>query len=143
MRKKAPLLIAALALLALGVLHPAAANPSLDTTLSGAAEINGGDPDGSGEALISLSPGGNELCFKITVSNLSPAIGAHIHQAPVGVNGPIVVTLTAPGADGTSIGCVPVDAKLLKDIQQHPDQYYVNVHTTEYPNGAIRGQLSK
>ena len=140
--KKASLALLFLALLVVGLQGKASANPIIQAHLTGANEVNGGDPDGSGDATISLSPGGSELCFNIVVTGLAATTGAHIHRGVAGVNGPIVVALTAP-VNGSSTGCVPVDSKLLKEIQQHPDQFYVNVHTTEYPGGAIRGQLSK
>jgi CHRD domain len=31
--------------------------------------------------------------------------------------------------------------KLIKKIIAKPENYYVNIHTVEYPDGAIRGQL--
>jgi hypothetical protein len=114
------------------------------TSLTGAEEIPGpGDPDGSGVATLTLNHGQGEVCFTISVSDITlPAIAAHIHQAPAGVAGPIVVTLVPPDGTGTSSGCVSgVDQALIKDIQQHPAGYYVNVHTTDYPAGAVRGQL--
>lgn len=142
--RRASVLLAALALLLLGGLQVADANKTLDTSLSGAAEVNGGDPDGSGTALIGFSPGGGEICFTIDVRNLSSPTGAHIHRGVAGVNGPIVVALRAPSdGNGSSIGCVAVDGDLLKEIMQHPENFYVNVHTTEYPGGAVRGQLGR
>jgi hypothetical protein len=117
----------------------------LETTLTGAAEVPGpGDPNGSGTALIFLNQGQEQICFEITVSGITlPAIGAHIHVAPVGVAGPIIVPLTPPDASGSSSGCVSADRDLIKAIRQNPANYYVNVHTTEFPAGAIRGQLGK
>ena len=38
-------------------------------------------------------------------------------------------------------GCVGVEHDLLKAIRKDPEQYYVNVHTGEFPEGAVRGQL--
>ena len=101
------------------------------------------DPDGSGTASIRLNLGQGEVCFNLTVSGIAPATAAHIHVAPAGVAGPVVVGLTAP-TSGSSNGCISgVDRDLIKAIIQNPEQYYVNVHNTEYPAGAVRGQLSK
>ena len=38
---------------------------------------------------------------------------------------------------------VDADRDLIRDNRKNPASYYVNVHTTEYPGGAIRDQLSK
>jgi CHRD domain-containing protein len=114
------------------------------TTLSGAAEVPPADPDGSGTATITLNYGQGTVCWEITVSNITlPATAAHIHEAPVGVAGPVVVPLSAPDASGSASGCATVDRAEIKDIIQHPEEYYVNVHNADYPGGAVRGQLSK
>lgn len=120
------------------------------TTMTGAAEVNAagvpnqGDPNGSGTATITLNYGQSQVCWEIQVSGIAlPATGAHIHEAPATTTGPIVVPLTPPDATGFSSGCTTVNRELIKDIIQHPEEYYVNVHTTEFPSGAIRGQLSK
>jgi len=113
--------------------------------LTGAAEAPGpGDPDGSGRAKLRLNVGQGEVCFKLKVSAIAlPATGAHIHKAPAGAPGPVVVPLTPPDASGSSRGCVAVDRQLIKDIIRNPEEYYVNVHSTEFQPGAVRGQLSK
>lgn len=118
----------------------------LRATLTGAAEVPvPGDPDGSGTALVTLNPGQGVVCFRIEVANITlPALAAHIHSAPAGVPGPVVVPFVAPGADGTASGCTSdVDRDLILDILRNPAAYYVNVHTTDFPGGAVRGQLSK
>jgi hypothetical protein len=121
----------------------AAGGRPLSATLTGAAEVPGpGDPDGSGEAFVTLNPGLKKVCFQLSVSDIAPATAAHIHEAPVGVAGPVVVGLVPP-TDGFSSGCVSVDFDLILDIIQNPSEYYVNVHNANFPAGAVRGQLSK
>ena len=116
----------------------------LSVALTGAAEVPGpGDPDGTGRAVIRLNQGQGEVCFELTVSNIAPATAAHIHSGAAGVAGDVVVTLTPPPTDGSSKGCVSASADLIKDIRQNPGNFYVNVHNADFPDGAVRGQLSK
>lgn len=111
--------------------------------MTGAAEAPGpGDPDGSGTAVFRLNYGQGEICYELTVSGIDPATAAHIHVAPAGSPGPVVVPLAAP-TSGTSSGCAEVDRDLIKAIIQNPEAYYVNVHNPAFPGGAVRGQLSK
>jgi hypothetical protein len=112
------------------------------TTLSGAEEVPPADPDGIGFASIALNVGQARVCWEISVSNIAPAFAAHIHVAPAGVNGPVVVTLSPPPT-GSSGDCREnVDPALIQAIIDRPEQYYVNVHNAEFPGGAVRGQLS-
>ncbi len=127
---------------------PGAANGGrpLTASLSGDQEVPfPGDPDGSGFATVTLNQGLGEVCWEISVSNITlPSFGAHIHVGPVGVPGPVVVPLSPPDAGGASTGCASgVDADLIKAIRQDPAGYYVNVHTVDFPPGAVRGQLAK
>ena len=113
--------------------------------LSGPVEVPPGDPDGSGLATFIIDPARSQLCYAIVVKDITlPAIAAHIHVAPSGVAGPIVIPLAAPDATGTSSGCIGgLDQQLLRAIKSNPRQYYVNVHTTDFPAGAVRGQLHR
>src|SRR5262245_11596061 len=134
-----------LALAGLTAASPAAAGGRpLSTDLLGANEVPGpGDPDGTGTAELTVNLGRNEICYELTVANIAPATMAHIHFAPAGVAGPVVVNFEPP-ADGSSDGCTTdVKPAVAKNILQHPEQYYVNVHNAEWPSGAVRGQLSK
>ena len=119
----------------------------LQTALTGAEECNAsgvcglGDPDGSGTASLRLNPGQEEICFDVRVSNIQlPATGAHIHRAPAGVAGPVVVPLPSPTSE-TTTGCVDVDRALVREIIRNPEQFYVNIHNAAFPGGAVRGQL--
>jgi Cu/Zn superoxide dismutase len=121
---------------------------STSVQMSGAQECNAagtcgvGDPDGSGTATIRIRPNDGQVCFKFAVSNLKlPSVGAHIHQAARGANGSIVVPFTAPDASGKSMGCTAAPAATIQAIVANPAGFYTNVHTTEYPGGAIRAQL--
>jgi hypothetical protein len=116
----------------------------LSASLTGAAEVPGpGDTDGTGSVKITLNQGKGQICFDLTVSNIAAATAAHIHAAPAGQAGDVVVTLAPPPAGGSSKNCVSADQDLIKKIRQNPENYYVNVHNAEFADGAIRGQLSK
>jgi hypothetical protein len=118
------------------------ARGDLTTIMSGAAETPPGSPTGTGRAVISPDAGLGQICFDITVSGITlPALAAHIHRGTAGIAGPIVVPLTAPDASGMASSCVSADPSLVQDIVANPANYYVNVHTTEFPGGALRGQL--
>ena len=112
----------------------------LSTTMTGAEEAPGpGDPDGSGEAVFTLNHGQGQICFQLVVRDIAPATAAHIHLAPPGEPGPVVVPLTPP-TGGSSSGCVTVDRDLIKAIMQNPEAYYVNVHNDPFQAGASRCQ---
>ena len=111
--------------------------------MTGAAERPGpGDPDGTGTATFRVNAGQGQVCYTLTVSNIEPATAAHIHRAPPTSAGPIVVHLNAP-TDGSSEGCATVTRALAQELIQNPGAFYVNVHNTPFPGGAVRGQLSK
>ena len=135
-------LVLAFALLAVAAANVTANGRPLGASLTGAAEVPPADPDGTGTAELRLNHGQGRICYTLTVANIEPAVAAHIHVAPVGVNGPVVVPLVAPTA-GSSSACASVDRDLVKAIMQHPENYYVNVHNAPYPGGAVRGQLGK
>jgi CHRD domain-containing protein len=112
-------------------------------TLVGEAESPAGDPVATGTATVRLRAGQGQLCYKLAADNLSgPAVAAHVHKAAAGTSGPVVIPLATPGSDGKSGGCVAVARTLVAQILGAPASYYVNVHTGEFPGGAIRGQLT-
>lgn len=128
----------------------------LRASLDGGQEVPPADPDGDGRARVRINAGknGDEVCFDLRWDDIGTPTLGHIHKAPAGVNGPIVVTffhaLGLPATDplldrlerGRLEDCVDVaDDALLADIVANPAQYYVNIHNARFPGGAIRGQL--
>lgn len=114
------------------------------TTLSGMTEVSidgqlyAGDPDGLGAAAIWINHGQGQLCWEVSYGNITEPFIAHIHQAEAGAVGIAVVTL-----DPIASGCTTaVDETLLKDLIQNPQSYYINIHTPDFPGGALRGQLN-
>jgi hypothetical protein len=149
MRRSFAVLIAGVAV-ALGFGSVATADDGgrpLSTTLVGAEEAPGpGDPDATGQAVLTLNQGQNEVCFDISWADVDGTVFAsHIHVAPAGEPGPVVVTLFTGSFTGTDSvsGCTKdVDPELIKAIRQDPTAYYVNVHSRpDFPGGAVRGQL--
>lgn len=114
---------------------------------TGAAEVPGpGDNDGWGFAFVSVDPESDEICYDVAVASITlPADAMHIHVNSAGLSGVVVVPFpTAPDAEGKASGCVNAEVEGLADtIAFMPEGYYVNVHTSDFPDGAIRAQLSE
>jgi hypothetical protein len=117
----------------------------LAASLTGAQEIPGpGDPDGSGRAVVKLS--GDQACFLLKWSRIAAPVASHIHVGRRGVAGPVVLPFfqgQLPDTLNAVAGCAPADPALVDAIVAHPSDYYVNIHTGEFPGGAIRGQLHR
>ena len=132
---------------ALLVAVPASAKvKKLEAKMSGANEMPAADPDGTGTAKLRLDAAKKKVCFTIKVRNIGGVVAAHIHKGGKNVAmGSIVVPLIHSAEPGTKFtGCEKnVKKKLIRAILKHPRGYYVNVHTGDFPAGAIRGQLHR
>jgi hypothetical protein len=139
----AVLLIAAFALPASAQFErPGVLASPLHAIMTGANEAPGpGDPDGFGYARFLFNANLGQVCYVLFVQDILPATAAHIHRAPVGSPGPVVIPLTAPDASGMSSGCAMASSDLIAEILANPSAFYVNVHNAMYPPGAVRGQL--
>jgi hypothetical protein len=124
------------------VLTPTSGGRAFQVALTGEAESPAGDPVGTGTATIRLRAGQGQLCYQLAAKNLPAAAAAHLHRGASGAAGPVVVPLTTPNAAGASSGCATTARTLVKSILADPASFYVNVHTSEFPGGAIRGQLT-
>lgn len=125
------------------VLTPTAGGTAFTIALTGEAESPAGDPVGTGEAVVRVRRNQGQVCFTLEVRNITlPTAGAHIHRGAAGDNGGIVVTLRTPGQSGEARGCVAASRAVVAQLLANPAGHYVNVHTSDFPAGAVRGQLT-
>ncbi|HYH07818.1 MAG TPA: CHRD domain-containing protein [Thermoanaerobaculia bacterium] len=119
-------------------LAPAALAQPYSALLTGAAEVPGpGDADGAGLAVVTID--GTTLRYTVWTQNIAAPTAAHIHTGAAGVAGDIVVPL-----DHNMLfnGSTTISVAVADQIRANPSGFYVNVHNSEFPNGALRGQLA-
>jgi CHRD domain len=127
-------------------LAPGAGAQTLGAVLTGSSEVPPNTNPGFGNATVTFDATRQNVTVTITVANLgSPINNFHIHEAPAGSNGPVVIDLIGLGGtfvNGTMTGTFPVSASVAQRMVQDPGRFYVNVHTVANPGGAVRGQLA-
>ena len=122
---------------------PSTTAPPSTTATSAAAEQQAIELalTGQGSATATLTYDGNELCVRGTTDGVGALIGGHIHAGLEGEAGPIVIDLGITTAgDGPFEGCATVGAEGGVVFVDRPS-YYLNLHTAELPDGAVRAQL--
>jgi len=141
MRKLLVILAAATVALLVAVPVSAGDVASYDVDMNGANEVPGpGDPDGTGNAVLQLGTVSNEVCVdELTLNNIDEPTAMHIHSGSSTESGPIVVNLSEALTDTPF--CIMVTPELMAELITSPECYYLNVHTGQFPDGAIRGQL--
>ena len=133
-------LLGLLCIPALALAAGSAATKTFTTTLLGSNEVPKGAPKGSGKGVITLNAGTGKVCWTFSaIKGISKTNASHIHKAPKGKSGPVVVAFFT-GALKLK-GCVKASKAVITAIEKKPSAYYVNIHTAKYPAGAIRGQL--
>ena len=129
----------------------AAAPPSLpsaqlftcSTILRGTNEVPPNASPGTGTVSLSIDTNTGQINGQWSASGLSGNItAAHIHQAPVGVNGPIVLPFSGLPPGGGSFTTSNTNSSIANSVVANPSGFYINVHTQTFPGGEIRGQLS-
>jgi hypothetical protein len=108
---------------------------------NGANEVGGGDAQGSATAAFALDADAGLVCYAVQARNLPRAVGMHIHRGAAGANGPVVVPLDESKTNGERT-CTTADAAVISAIVGNPGGYYFNLHTQQFPDGAVRGQLA-
>jgi hypothetical protein len=133
--------LVATALVGCGQLRPANKIDIYEAVLSGSQEVPPATTPGTGNAELMLNTNTNTLKWKVTYSGLTgAATGAHIHgPAPVGANAGIVVPFSG------NLNAQPITGEAQITAEQAgalaAGQWYVNIHTAQFPGGEIRGQL--
>jgi hypothetical protein len=135
-----------IAFLVISLTTSAAFGQTLGAVLTGPQEVPPTTSPGFGNATVTFDSTRANITVTITVSNLGAAINNfHIHEAPAGVAGNVVENLIGLGGvfvGGTMTGNFPIDPAVAARMVANPANFYVNVHTTQFPGGAIRGQLA-
>jgi hypothetical protein len=160
MKKLFPVLAAGLAGLVLVGLAVGAVNRNYSVHATGALEVPPNDSRGQGQAIFHVAKDGQSIAYKLIVANIQNVTQAHIHRGPAGANGPVVVWLypAAPPAQlipGRTQGILgegtitaaslvgPLAGASLQDLidDLNSGNAYVNVHTSQFPGGEIRGNF--
>ena len=127
------------------------------TTLNGKNEVpSHADVTATGISGFIVNSGNSKVWYQIEVEGLNGVTQAHIHSGKVGENGPVVATLFKGNKDTVNGALVqgsitadklegPLKGKSISDLIDLFDDAsaYVNVHTETFPDGEIRGQISK
>jgi CHRD domain len=107
-----------------------------------------GDPDARARITITLDPATGRVTYSgfrqsyLLAPEGETVTKLHIHQGVKGTNGDVVVDLTEAALANLLTGSVTADKAVVARIAANPGNYYVNVHTAAFPNGAVRGQLA-
>jgi hypothetical protein len=122
---------------AFGTLGISAASASSDLTPPAGITV-------PGQALELIGIQGNTLSYSVSWRGIGTPTAADIHAAGRGLEGPVVVPLftTPRPAGGFASGTVTVtDPALLAALRSDPGGFYADLHTDEFPGGAVRAQL--
>jgi CHRD domain len=129
---------ASAAVVAAALALPASAATSIP--LNSGQEPTGGEAGGHG--FFSYTIEGTEFCWTLSWQAIADPLAGHVHLAPRGIAGPIVIDLDTDGVGGpNATGCRDISADLAAAITADPGAYYVNLHNAGFQAGAIRGQL--
>jgi hypothetical protein len=103
-----------------------------------------GDTDG--KAVTYLRIRGNQVSFATKWANIAAPTAGHTHAGVAGQNGPVKIGFfgALPSTARAVTGSVTVaDEALLDSLKTSPESFYANLHTAEFPGGAVRGQFEK
>jgi hypothetical protein len=98
-----------------------------------------GSPNGSALAVVTTNASTNELCWKFSqLKNVSSPTVARLFRNFPGATGKGGYSL---GRRYRPSGCLRLEPSVLGLIGAKPEQFFLNIHNTRYPGGAVRGAL--
>ncbi|MFG3527273.1 CHRD domain-containing protein [Streptomyces sp. NPDC047917] len=102
-----------------------------------------GDPDGHSTTFLHPRP--DRVDYSMAWVNIGAPLAGHIHEGVLGENGdvrlPLFVTPVPKNVFAISGSVSTPDAELIARLKGSPTSFYSDVHTREFPDGAVRGQL--
>lgn len=122
---------------------------TLRSTLAPSGATGGGGGTSSGTASLALDPGTGLACLDITYKNVPDGTTAHVHR--MSTNEPVISFDVSPLGSGlpfrlesvTTKSCPNMEAAVMAGIIQAPAQFYLDVHSGSFPDGAMRGPLAR
>ena len=118
---------------------------TLGAVLTGGQEVPPCATQGFGNATVTFDSTRQNITVTVTVANLgSPITASHIHKEAAGAAGGVVLGFTPAQSfsGGKLTGTFAIASDLATQILQNPSGFYINVHTQQCPDGAVRGQLA-
>lgn len=108
--------------------------------MTGAEEVPPVTTMASGSVGVIVGADRNRLTYDGALSNIDPT-AAHLHMAPAGMNGAVVVPFTLTGTSLRGTFMIPAGSTLLADLDA--GNIYANAHSSMYTGGEIRGQMRR
>ena len=136
--------VAGAALLVLFSAGPALAD-QVRLTGSGSGAEEAPDPGEEGatiEAEMTVDTESGAITYTVIVAgNSEDAAAAHIHRAPPGEAGDVVVPLDPAAINAGEEATAEAEPDVAAEIAASPGEFYVNVHSESFPGGFARAQL--
>ena len=130
---------------------------TFSASLSGNDEVPPTQSTATGLAKFLADDNGTHISYWVNITGLNEITGAHIHNGSAGQNGDVVVSLSGPESAENQSATISLKGNITSDKLQGPLEgnelselvglmsdgaVYVNVHTSEFQDGAIRGQIA-
>jgi hypothetical protein len=149
---RAGVIVAALVAALMAAATAGATSYTWNVSMDGRQQIRSGlpgDADGTGSATITADSVSNRMCGQFFWQNVSGPVGfGHIHEGYAGhpENPGFTINLFGPptstsGFQSGVTGCTIVPGPVIDQMARKGSFFMVTIHNTEFPGGAIRGQL--